>query len=59
MTLSENAEDEDQIVAADAAMTIYVCITCRRASDPEDGIRQRADNRKAADCGSDQQPVNP
>jgi predicted metal-binding protein len=39
VTLSETAEDEDQIVAADAAMTIYVCITCRRAGDPEDGMR--------------------
>jgi predicted metal-binding protein len=39
VTLSETAEDEDQVVAADTAMTIYVCITCRRAGDPEDGMR--------------------
>jgi predicted metal-binding protein len=39
VTLSETAEDEDQIVAVDATMTIYVCITCRRAGDPEDGMR--------------------
>jgi predicted metal-binding protein len=32
-------EDEDRDVAAHAAMTIYVCITCRRAGDPEDGVR--------------------
>lgn len=36
MSLIDTAQDEDRDVAADAAMTIYVCITCRRAGDPED-----------------------
>jgi predicted metal-binding protein len=31
--------DEDREIAAETAMTVYVCITCRRASDPEDGVR--------------------
>ena len=56
MTLSETAEDEDRIIAADTAMTIYVCITCRRAGDPEDGMRPglllaRETARAAEGCG--------
>jgi predicted metal-binding protein len=39
VTLTDTAEDEDQVIAADSAMTIYVCITCRREGDPEDGVR--------------------
>jgi predicted metal-binding protein len=39
VSLIDTAEDEDRDIAADAAMTIYVCITCRRAGDPEDGAR--------------------
>jgi predicted metal-binding protein len=55
VTLSETAEDEDRIIA-DTAMTIYVCITCRRAGDPEDGRRPglllaRETARAAEGCG--------
>jgi predicted metal-binding protein len=39
VSLIDTAQDEDRDVAADAAMTVYVCITCRRAGDPEDGAR--------------------
>jgi predicted metal-binding protein len=39
VSLIDTAEDEDRDVEAAAGMTIYVCITCRRASDPEDGAR--------------------
>ena len=39
VSLIDTAADEDRDVAADAAMTVYVCITCRRAGDPEDGTR--------------------
>ena len=39
MTLSDTAEDEDREIEANTSMTIYVCITCRRAGDPEDGVR--------------------
>lgn len=35
MTLTE--QDEDRDIEAVASTTIYVCITCRRAGDPEDG----------------------
>ena len=37
VTLTDIAEDDD--VAAATGTTIYVCITCRRAGDPEDGVR--------------------
>jgi predicted metal-binding protein len=39
VSLIDTAEDEDRNIEADAAMTIYVCITCRRPDDPEDGAR--------------------
>ena len=39
MTLSDTEADEDRRVEAATSMTIYVCITCRRAGDPEDGVR--------------------
>lgn len=39
MTLTDTGLDEDREVAAETAMTVYVCITCRRAGDPEDGAR--------------------
>jgi predicted metal-binding protein len=39
VTLTDTAEDEDRDVEANTSMTIYVCVTCRRAGDPEDGIR--------------------
>ncbi|MGD9502079.1 MAG: DUF1636 family protein [Methyloceanibacter sp.] len=35
MALSDIAEGDDRDIAAASATTIYVCITCRRASDPE------------------------
>jgi predicted metal-binding protein len=39
VTLTDTGLDEDREVAAETAMTVYVCITCRRAGDPEDGAR--------------------
>ena len=37
MTLSDIAESDDPDIAARPATTIYVCITCRRQGDPENG----------------------
>jgi predicted metal-binding protein len=37
--LTSIAEDDDQDIEATTSTTIYVCITCRRAGDPEDGVR--------------------
>jgi predicted metal-binding protein len=56
VALIGTAEDEDQDVGALAAMTIYVCITCRRAGDPEEGARPglllaRETAREAAGSG--------
>jgi predicted metal-binding protein len=39
VTLTSIAQDDEQDLEALAATTIYVCITCRRAGDPEDGVR--------------------
>ena len=39
MTLTDTAENEDRDIEADSSMTIYVCITCKRAGDPEEGVR--------------------
>ena len=39
MTLTDTEADEERDVEVDASMTIYVCITCKRASDPDDGVR--------------------
>ncbi len=39
MTLTDIIQDEDADVEALTSTTIYVCITCRRASDPEDAPR--------------------
>lgn len=39
MTLTDIAEDENQEIEALTSTTVYVCITCRRASDPEDAPR--------------------
>jgi predicted metal-binding protein len=39
LSLIDTAEDKDRDIEALAAMTVYVCITCRRTSDPEDGVR--------------------
>jgi predicted metal-binding protein len=39
VSLIGTTEDEDRTIEAHAAMTIYVCITCRHAGDPEDGAR--------------------
>ena len=38
MALSDIAEGEERDIAETAATTIYVCITCRRQGDPEDGL---------------------
>jgi len=39
VTLTDTAADEDRDIEADSSMTIYVCITCKRADDPEEGMR--------------------
>ncbi len=39
MTLTDTEEDQDRDVEAATSMTIYVCITCKRAGDPEEGLR--------------------
>jgi predicted metal-binding protein len=39
VTLTDIAEDDDREIEATTSTTIYVCITCRRASDPEEGVR--------------------
>jgi predicted metal-binding protein len=39
VTLTDIIQDEDADVEALTSTTIYVCITCRRASDPEDAPR--------------------
>jgi len=38
VTLTDLAEDDDLGIEARTSTTIYVCITCRRTSDPE-GVR--------------------
>jgi len=37
VTLTDIAEDED--TCARTGATVYVCVTCRRPGDPEDGLR--------------------
>ena len=37
MTLTFIAQDDDREIAAATATTIYVCITCRRAGEPDTG----------------------
>jgi predicted metal-binding protein len=39
VTLTDTAADEGRDIEADSSMTIYVCITCKRAADPEEGVR--------------------
>jgi predicted metal-binding protein len=39
VTLTDIAQDDDAEIEALTSTTIYVCITCRRASDPEDAPR--------------------
>ena len=39
MALADIDQDEDATVEAITSTTVYVCITCRRASDPEDAPR--------------------
>ncbi len=39
MTLTDIAQNDDQDIEALTSTTIYVCITCRRASDPENAPR--------------------
>jgi predicted metal-binding protein len=39
VTLTDIAQNDDQDIEALTSTTIYVCITCRRASDPEDAPR--------------------
>jgi predicted metal-binding protein len=39
VTLTDIDPDDDQEIEALTSTTIYVCITCRRASDPEDAPR--------------------
>ena len=42
VALSDTEADEDRRVEAATSMTIYVCITCRRAGEPEDELRPGA-----------------
>jgi len=56
VAFTDTAEDEDRDIEADTSMTVYVCITCRREGDPEEGLRPglklaRATARAAADTG--------
>jgi len=39
VALSDTEADEDRRGEAATSMTVYVCITCKRAGDPEDGVR--------------------
>jgi predicted metal-binding protein len=39
VTLTDTAENADRDIETDSSMTIYVCITCKRAGDPEEGMR--------------------
>jgi predicted metal-binding protein len=39
VTLTDTDADEERDVEAATSMTIYVCITCKRAGDPEEGVR--------------------
>jgi predicted metal-binding protein len=39
VTLTDIAQNDDQDIEAPTSTTVYVCITCRRASDPEDAPR--------------------
>jgi predicted metal-binding protein len=39
VTLADTEADQDRDVEAATSMTIYVCITCKRAGDPEEGVR--------------------
>jgi len=39
VTLTDIAQDDDAELEALASTTIYVCITCRRATEPEDAPR--------------------
>jgi predicted metal-binding protein len=39
VTLTDTAQNDDQDIEAPTSTTVYVCITCRRASDPEDAPR--------------------
>ena len=39
VTLTDTEADEERDVEAATSMTIYVCITCKRAADPEEGVR--------------------
>jgi predicted metal-binding protein len=39
VTLTDIASDDDQEIEATTSTTIYVCITCRHASDPDDATR--------------------
>jgi len=56
VTLTDTAQDEDRDIEANTSITVYVCITCRREGDAEDGLRPglalaRATARAAADTG--------
>ena len=56
MTLTGIAQDDERKIAAETATTIYVCMTCRRAGEPEGepdpGLRlARATSRAAEGTG--------
>jgi predicted metal-binding protein len=39
VALTDTDEDENRAIGANTAITIYVCVTCRRAGDAENGMR--------------------
>jgi predicted metal-binding protein len=39
VTLTDTKAGAERDIEAETSMTIYVCITCKRAGDPEDGVR--------------------
>ena len=56
MALTDIDQDEDTRIEAITSATVYVCITCRRATDPEDAPRPglalaRATSRAAEGTG--------
>jgi predicted metal-binding protein len=56
VALTDIDQDEDARIEAITSATVYVCITCRRATDPEDGARPglalaRATSRAAEGTG--------
>ncbi len=58
MSLTDIAKTEDDEIEALAATTIYVCITCRRASDPDDAPRPGLLLARATKRAAEGTPLN-